>query len=106
MTDTVNVMAADLTETAVANGNLKQNLTVKSKGEVAALAETINNMIPRAKASTCLELVSPIYSSRGVGLKAKPIFASSADHLLEATTPASPAKGSDRALPVWVTRSK
>src|SRR6202044_3632317 len=30
--------------TAVANGDLKQNLTVKSKGEVAALADTINNM--------------------------------------------------------------
>ena len=30
--------------TAVANGELKQNLTVKSKGEVAALADTINNM--------------------------------------------------------------
>src|SRR5262249_1483897 len=29
---------------AVANGDLVQNLTVKSKGEVAALAETINNM--------------------------------------------------------------
>ena len=28
----------------MANGDLKQNLTVKSKGEVAALAETINNM--------------------------------------------------------------
>ena len=53
LTDTVNVMAANLTEqvrgivkvvTAVANGDLKQNLTVISKGEVAALAETINNM--------------------------------------------------------------
>ena len=53
LTDTVNFMAANLTEqvrgivkvvTAVANGDLKQNLTVKSKGEVAALAETINNM--------------------------------------------------------------
>jgi HAMP domain-containing protein/CheY-like chemotaxis protein/signal transduction histidine kinase len=53
LTDTVNVMAANLTEqvrgivkvvTAVANGELKQSLTVKSKGEVAALAETINNM--------------------------------------------------------------
>jgi HAMP domain-containing protein/CheY-like chemotaxis protein/signal transduction histidine kinase len=53
LTDTVNVMAANLTEqvrgivkvvTAVANGDLKQNLIVKSKGEVAALAETINNM--------------------------------------------------------------
>ena len=30
--------------TAVADGELRQNLTVKSKGEVAALAETINNM--------------------------------------------------------------
>jgi CheY-like chemotaxis protein/signal transduction histidine kinase/HAMP domain-containing protein len=30
--------------TAVADGDLKQNLAVKSKGEVAALAETINNM--------------------------------------------------------------
>ena len=53
LTDNVNVMAANLTEqvrgivkvvTAVANGELEQNLTVKSKGEVAALAETINNM--------------------------------------------------------------
>ncbi len=53
LTDTVNVMGANLTEqvrgivkvvTAVADGDLKQNLTVKSKGEVAALAETINNM--------------------------------------------------------------
>ena len=53
LTDTVNVMAANLTEqvrgivkvvTAVADGDLKQNLAVKSKGEVAALAETINNM--------------------------------------------------------------
>ena len=53
LTDTVNFMAANLTEqvrgivkvvTAVANGDLKQNLTVQSKGEVAALAETINNM--------------------------------------------------------------
>jgi HAMP domain-containing protein/CheY-like chemotaxis protein len=53
LTDNVNVMAANLTEqvrgivkvvTAVANGNLDQNLTVKAKGEVAALADTINNM--------------------------------------------------------------
>ena len=53
LTDNVNVMAANLTEqvrgivkvvTAVANGDLKQNLTVKAKGEVAALADTINNM--------------------------------------------------------------
>ncbi len=53
LTDNVNVMAANLTEqvrgivkvvTAVANGELEQNLTVKAKGEVAALADTINNM--------------------------------------------------------------
>jgi CheY-like chemotaxis protein/signal transduction histidine kinase/HAMP domain-containing protein len=53
LTDTVNVMAANLTEqvrgivkvvTAVAEGDLKQSLTVQSKGEVAALAETINDM--------------------------------------------------------------
>src|SRR5262249_25553879 len=30
--------------TAVANGDLKQRLTVNAKGEVAALADTINNM--------------------------------------------------------------
>ncbi len=53
LTDNVNVMAINLTEqvrgivkvvTAVANGNLTQKLTVNAKGEVAALAETINNM--------------------------------------------------------------
>ena len=53
LTDNVNVMAANLTEqvrgivkvvTAVANGLLTQKLTVYAKGEVAALAETINNM--------------------------------------------------------------
>ncbi|HEX5009944.1 MAG TPA: response regulator, partial [Planctomycetota bacterium] len=53
LTDNVNVMASNLTEqvrgivwvvTAVANGDLKRSLTVKAKGEVAALADTINNM--------------------------------------------------------------
>jgi HAMP domain-containing protein/CheY-like chemotaxis protein/signal transduction histidine kinase len=53
LTDNVIVMAANLTEqvrgivkvvTAVANGELTQKLTVNAKGEVAALAETINNM--------------------------------------------------------------
>ncbi len=53
LTDSVNVMAANLTNqvrgivkvvTAVANGNLQPKLTVEAKGEVAALAETINNM--------------------------------------------------------------
>ncbi|HTX14920.1 MAG TPA: response regulator, partial [Candidatus Baltobacteraceae bacterium] len=53
LTDNVNVMAVNLTEqvrgivkvvTAVANGELTQKLTVNAKGEVAALADTINNM--------------------------------------------------------------
>ncbi len=53
LTDNVNFMAGNLTEqvrgivkvvTAVANGVLTQKLTVNAKGEVAALAETINNM--------------------------------------------------------------
>ncbi len=53
LTDNVNVMAANLTEqvrgivkvvTAVASGELAQKLTVNAKGEVAALADTINNM--------------------------------------------------------------
>jgi CheY-like chemotaxis protein/HAMP domain-containing protein/signal transduction histidine kinase len=53
LNDSVNVMAANLTDqvrgivkvvTAVATGNLRQKLTVQAKGEVAALAETINNM--------------------------------------------------------------
>ncbi|HEX4122160.1 MAG TPA: HAMP domain-containing protein [Verrucomicrobiae bacterium] len=53
LTDSVNFMAANLTDqvrgivkvvTAVANGNLNQKLTVQAKGEIAALADTINNM--------------------------------------------------------------
>jgi CheY-like chemotaxis protein/signal transduction histidine kinase/HAMP domain-containing protein len=53
LTDNVNVMAANLTEqvrgivkvvTAVADGDLTQSLSVQAKGEVAALAETINDM--------------------------------------------------------------
>ena len=52
LTDSVNVMAANLTDqvrqiaqvtTAVANGDLTQKVTVEAKGEVAALAETIND---------------------------------------------------------------
>jgi HAMP domain-containing protein/CheY-like chemotaxis protein/signal transduction histidine kinase len=53
LTDNVNVMATNLTEqvrgivkvvTAVANGDLKQKFAVNARGEVGALAETINNM--------------------------------------------------------------
>ncbi len=54
LTDNVNFMAGNLTGqvrgiarvvTAVANGDLKQKLTVEAKGEIAALADTINGMI-------------------------------------------------------------
>jgi HAMP domain-containing protein/signal transduction histidine kinase/CheY-like chemotaxis protein len=54
LTDNVNLMATNLTNqvrgiadvvTAVAQGNLKRKLTFDAKGEIAALAETINGMI-------------------------------------------------------------
>jgi len=73
LTDTVNVMAANLTEqvrgivkvvTAVADGDLKQSLTVKSKGEVAALAETINNMT--ATLATFADQVTTVAREVGV----------------------------------------
>ena len=53
LTDSVNVMAANLTDqvrniagvvTAVAKGDLKKKLTVEARGEIAALANTINEM--------------------------------------------------------------
>src|SRR6187549_3677612 len=54
LTDNVNMMAANLTSqvrgiadvvTAVAQGNLRRKLAVDAKGEIAALADTINGMI-------------------------------------------------------------
>ncbi|WP_413290574.1 HAMP domain-containing protein [Bdellovibrio sp. HCB337] len=53
LTDNVNFMASNLTKqvrgivkvvTAVANGDLNQKFVLEAKGEVAALAETINSM--------------------------------------------------------------
>ena len=53
LTDNVNLMATNLTNqvrgivtvvTAVAEGDLSQKLVVDAKGEIAALADTINNM--------------------------------------------------------------
>ncbi len=53
LTDNVNVMATNLTNqvrgiakvvTAVANGDLRQKLGLDAKGEIAELADTINNM--------------------------------------------------------------
>src|SRR5579859_3452076 len=54
LTDNVNVMASNLTDqvrsiaqvaTAVERGDLSQQITVEDKGEVAALAQTINRMV-------------------------------------------------------------
>src|SRR5207244_5053212 len=54
LTDNVNFMATNLTTqvrgiarvvTAVATGDLAQKFTIEAKGEVAALADTINSMI-------------------------------------------------------------
>ena len=53
LTDNVNLMASNLTDqvrgivkvvTAVANGDLTKKLVVEAKGEIAALADTINDM--------------------------------------------------------------
>ncbi len=76
LTDNVNFMARNLTTqvrgivkvvTAVANGDLKQKLSVEAKGEVAALAETINNMTDTL--STFAEQVSTV--AREVGVEGK-----------------------------------
>jgi signal transduction histidine kinase/HAMP domain-containing protein/CheY-like chemotaxis protein len=59
LTDNVNVMADNLTgqvrgiaavSTAVAGGDLSKKITVEAKGEVAALAETLNGMVDTLRA--------------------------------------------------------
>src|SRR5204862_132856 len=59
LTDSVNLMASNLTDqvrniaqvtTAVAHGDLSQKITVEAKGEMAALAETINSMTDTLRA--------------------------------------------------------
>ncbi len=58
LTENVNLMAANLTDqvrnialvtTAVANGDLSKKITVEAKGEVAALADTINTMVEQLR---------------------------------------------------------
>ncbi len=58
LTESVNNMAANLTDqvrniaqvtTAVAQGDLSQKITVEAKGEVAALADTINTMVDQLR---------------------------------------------------------
>src|SRR5207248_1368413 len=74
--DTVNFMAGNLTSqvrgiakvvTAVANGDLKLKLTVEAKGEIAALADTINNMTDTL--ATFAEQVTTV--AREVGVEGK-----------------------------------
>src|SRR5206468_3024255 len=61
LTDSVNMMAANLTSqvrgiagvvTSVANGDLKRKLTGEAQGEMAALKDTINEMIRNLKDTT------------------------------------------------------
>ena len=76
LTDNVNFMAGNLTSqvrgiakvvTAVANGDLKQKLTVEAKGEIAALADTINSMIDTL--ATFADQVTTV--AREVGVEGK-----------------------------------
>src|SRR5439155_677946 len=76
LTDNVNFMASNLTNqvrgiakvvTAVANGNLKRKLFLEAKGEIAELAETINNMIDTL--ATFAEQVTTV--AREVGVQGK-----------------------------------
>jgi signal transduction histidine kinase/CheY-like chemotaxis protein/HAMP domain-containing protein len=76
LTDSVNSMAGNLTSqvrgiakvvTAVANGDLKQKLTVEAKGEIAALADTINGMIETL--ATFADQVTTV--AREVGVEGK-----------------------------------
>ncbi|MEO6952006.1 MAG: response regulator, partial [Polyangia bacterium] len=73
LTDNVNFMASNLTTqvrgivkvvTAVANGDLKQKLTVDAKGEIMALGDTINSMTDTI--STFAEQVSTVAREVGV----------------------------------------
>jgi HAMP domain-containing protein/signal transduction histidine kinase/DNA-binding response OmpR family regulator len=76
LTDNVNVMARNLTEqvrgiarvvTAVANGDLKQQLKLDAKGEIETLVVTINNMI--VTLSTFADQVTGV--ARDVGVEGK-----------------------------------
>jgi HAMP domain-containing protein/signal transduction histidine kinase/CheY-like chemotaxis protein len=76
LTDNVNFMAGNLTSqvrgiarvvTAVANGDLNQKLTLEAKGEIAALADTINGMIDTL--ATFADQVTTV--AREVGVEGK-----------------------------------
>jgi signal transduction histidine kinase/HAMP domain-containing protein/ActR/RegA family two-component response regulator len=76
LTDNVNFMASNLTTqvrgivkvvTAVANGDLNQKFVLEAKGEVAALAETINSMTDTLR--TFADQVTSV--AREVGIEGK-----------------------------------
>jgi HAMP domain-containing protein/signal transduction histidine kinase/ActR/RegA family two-component response regulator len=76
LTDNVNFMASNLTTqvrgivkvvTAVANGDLEQKFVLEAKGEVAALAETINSMTDTLR--TFADQVTTV--AREVGIEGK-----------------------------------
>jgi len=76
LTDNVNFMAGNLTNqvrgiakvvTAVANGDLERKFTVEAKGEIAALADTINSMIDTL--ATFADQVTTV--AREVGVEGK-----------------------------------
>ena len=76
LTDNVNFMASNLTEqvrgiagvvTAVANGDLKRKLVLAAKGEIAALSNTINEMIDTL--ATFADQVTTV--AREVGVEGK-----------------------------------
>ncbi|HMN69398.1 MAG TPA: HAMP domain-containing protein, partial [Bdellovibrionales bacterium] len=76
LTDNVNFMASNLTKqvrgivkvvTAVANGDLSQKFVIEAKGEVAALAETINSMTDTLR--TFADQVTSV--AREVGIEGK-----------------------------------
>ncbi|MFT3764201.1 MAG: HAMP domain-containing protein [Minicystis sp.] len=73
LTDNVNVMASNLTSqvrgiakvvTAVANGDLSPKFVVEAKGEIAALADTINNMTDTLR--TFADQVTTVASEVGI----------------------------------------
>jgi HAMP domain-containing protein/CheY-like chemotaxis protein/signal transduction histidine kinase len=76
LTDNVNNMASNLTDqvrgiarvvTAVANGDLKRKLILEAKGEIATLADTINEMIDTL--ATFADQVTTV--AREVGIEGK-----------------------------------
>src|SRR5678815_676984 len=76
LTDSVNLMASNLTNqvrgivkvvTAVANGDLSQKFVLEAKGEIAALADTINAMTDTLR--TFAEQVTTV--AREVGIEGK-----------------------------------